>query len=259
MLFSDPTTRGLDLDDPKLTEQRRTILKQKVFLHSIYLEWYKKLIDTLPSGQGACVELGSGAGFITDLVPELITTEILWSPNAKVILDGCVLPFADQSLKAVVMVDVLHHIPSPRNFLSEATRCLKPGGVVSMVEPWVTPWSEWVYKNLHHELFDPEAKAWEFKSSGPLSGANGALPWIIFARDNGIFVHEFPDLYIDVIHPMMPFSYLVSGGLSMRGLAPGWSYSGWRRLERAIENWMPRTAMFALIILRRGTSDVSRN
>jgi hypothetical protein len=32
-----------------------------------------------------------------------------------------------------------------------------------MIEPWVTPWSRFVYNLLHHEPFDPETPSWNFQ------------------------------------------------------------------------------------------------
>ena len=104
---------------------------------------------------------------------------------------------------------------------------------MAMIEPWVTPWSRFVYTRLHHEPFQPETPSWELPTSGPLSGANDALPWIIFARDRIKFEQEFPQWQIEMIKPIMPFRYLLSGGVSLRGLAPGWSFGMWRQLENA--------------------------
>ena len=44
-----------------------------------------------------------------------------------------------------------------------------------MVEPWVSPWSSWVYKTFHHEPFDPKTKKWTFTLKGPLSGAKWCI------------------------------------------------------------------------------------
>jgi hypothetical protein len=49
----------------------------------------------------------------------------------------------------------------------------------------------------------------------------------------------------------MPFQYLVSGGISMRSLAPGYSYSFWRFLEAIIRPWIKDWGMFAFIALRK--------
>ena len=90
-----------------------------------------------------------------------------------------------------------------------------------MIEPWVTPWSRLVYTKLHYEPFDPEMAHWEFPESGPLSGANNALPWILFVRDRDQFEREFPMWSIQSMRPMMPIRYLVSGGVGFRALMPG--------------------------------------
>src|SRR5437588_13069218 len=87
--------------------------------------------------------------------------------------------------------------------------------VLLMIEPWVTLWSRFVYTHLHSEPFDPTAAEWGFPISGPLSGANGALPWIIFARDRTAFETFFPQLVIREVTLMMPLRYLASGGVSM--------------------------------------------
>jgi SAM-dependent methyltransferase len=148
------------------------------------------------------------------------------------------------------MTDVLHHIPDAAAFFREATRCLRPGGVVAMVEPWVSPWSRLIYTHLHHEPFEPEVQRWDFPASGPLSDANGALPWILFERDRKHFEEQFLHLRIRS-PPMMPFRYLVSGGVSMRTLMPGRTTPFWKMLERACQPHMKRLAMFSLISLRR--------
>lgn len=120
-----------------------------------------------------------------------------------------------------------------------------------MYEPWVTRWSRFIYARLHHEPFDPDAASWEFPTTGPLSSANGALPWIVFERDRGRFEREFPQWHLSSVKLTMPFRYLISGGVSMRGLMPSWSFGCWRRLELALAPRMTDLAMFAYIVLRR--------
>ena len=107
-----------------------------------------------------------------------------------------------------------------------------------MIEPWVSAWSRFVYRNFHHEPFLPDASDWTFAESGPLSGANGALPWIVFERDRVTFSGEFRQWRIDSIRPTMPFRYLLSGGVSLRSLMPGWTFGAWRGIERALDPWM---------------------
>lgn len=246
-----PLTRGLDLDDPRTTRQRRLVLAGKPFLRRIYEEWYQALAASLPPPPGALLELGAGAGFLGDFVPGLVRSEVFYTPGIDAVLDGLALPFAAGSLRGIAMTNVLHHLPRPVGFLAEAARCVRPGGVVTMIEPWVTPWSRWVYTRLHHEPFLPEAREWEIAAGGPLSAANGALPWILFQRDRERFERESPAWRVRAIALIMPFRYLVAGGISLRSLAPVASYPLWRGLERALAPWRDQLAMFAHVVLER--------
>lgn len=246
-----PLTRELDIDDPATTQLRHQIIREKPFLRKIYEEWYTGIVAALPEERQRVLELGSGAGFLGDFVPGVMTSDLFYSSNIKFVLSGLELPFADSSLDGIVMINVLHHLPQARKFFAEASRCLRSGGAIVMSEPWVTVWSRMVYKRLHHELFDPVAKEWNFPYSGPLSGANGALPWIIFARDRDQFEQEFPEMRIRSIKPDMPFSYLVSGGVSLRTLMPGWTYRLWRGVEHLLQPVMNYGGMFAQIVVLR--------
>jgi len=120
-----------------------------------------------------------------------------------------------------------------------------------MIEPWVTPWSLRVNSRLHHEPFLPDAKEWSFESEGPLSGANGALPWIVFERDRATFEEEFSELQIERVEPFLPFRYLLSGGVGMRSLMPGFMHPFWMGMERLLSPFRRQLAMFALVVLRR--------
>jgi hypothetical protein len=48
---------------------------------------------------------------------------------------------------------------------------------------------------------------------------------------------------------MMPVSYLLSGGVAMRSLMPGFTYPLWRGMESAIGAMTNAAAMFALIVI----------
>lgn len=242
----------MDVDDPRTTELRLEIIRNKRFLYRLYEEWYDLIRCRLPSVDGPVIELGSGAGFMKERIPGLITTDVIPVEWVDCILpaDGH-MPFGDISLRAIVMTDVLHHMKDARHFFREATRTVKPGGAVVMIEPWLTPWSRFVYRLLHSEPFLPDAKEWELPRSGPLSGANSALPWILFERDRLQFEREFPELLIADIKLFMPFAYLFSGGVSLRSFAPGWAYGPLRTIELALGHMGRWTAMFALIFLIR--------
>src|SRR5438445_12904032 len=103
--------RNRNRDDPQTTNRRHEIISEKRFLRAIYEEWYSLILAHVPNLNESVVELGSGAGFLKDFLPGLITSEIFLCKDIRVVLDGTKLPFARGSLGAIVMTDVLHHIP----------------------------------------------------------------------------------------------------------------------------------------------------
>lgn len=250
-LLAHPATRGLDLDAPETTVLRREIVRGKAFLRAIYEEWYRLIAARLPPPPGEVVELGSGAGFMAEFVPGLITSDVFPVPGVARVVDARSLPFEDGALRGIAMTNVLHHIPQVERFLRECGRCLRPDGRLVMIEPWNTWWSRLVYRRLHHEPFEPGAGDWSFPATGPLSGANGALPWILVQRDRERFEREFPLLRLVETRPLMPLRYLLSGGVSLRSLQPGWMHGLWRGMERLSGPLGRSAAMFALIVVGR--------
>jgi len=249
--LSHPLTRDMDVDDPKTTQLRRNIIQQKIFLRKIYQEWYETIAAAVPSGKGNVVELGSGAGFLGENVPGLITSDRMICPDLSIVFDGCRLPFASRTLKAILMTNVLHHISDAALFFSDAARCVRPGGEIIMVEPWITPWSRLIYTRFHTEPFKPDAEEWRIPDAGPLSSANEALPWIIFYRDRARFERNYPQWHIQEIKPIMPFRYLLSGGISNRSLFPGMLFNFVSKAEDMMKPWFENLAMFATIRLVR--------
>jgi SAM-dependent methyltransferase len=246
-----PEMRGLDLDDPSLTDVRIGIIRRKAFLRKLYEEWYDLLVDARRRAPpGIHVEIGSGAGFLRERMPDVITSEVVRAGDVEVVFSAETMPFGDASLAGIYMVDVLHHIPRPRAFFAEAVRCLKPGGRVAMIEPWNSAWGRFVWQNAHHEAFLPDAD-WELPGRGPLSDANIAAPWIVFVRDRSRFAAEFPELHLSRLSTLMPFTYLLTGGFRLRSLLPGALYGTVRGLERLMTPLNKYLGMFAFIELER--------
>lgn len=250
-LIQHPLTKNLDIDDPQTTDQRKKIIQDKIFLNKIYREWYKHIVKVLPDSSGKILELGSGAGFIREYLPGIILSDIIPCKGISVVLDGTRIPFSNDSLDGIVMTDVLHHIPHPRSFFSEASRCVKNSGRIVMIEPWMTFFSTMVYNYLHPEPMSKTTTEWEFPITGPLSGANIALPWIIFKRDRKHFEREFPQWKILSIELIMPFRFLLSGGFTVISLQPGFLYEFWKFFENIFKCLYPLSAMFAVIVLEK--------
>ncbi|MFI5245429.1 MAG: class I SAM-dependent methyltransferase [Gemmatimonadales bacterium] len=252
-LLQHPLTKGLDLDDPRTTVLRQRIIREKGFLSKVYREWCVRIRDIVPAGPGRVLELGSGGGILREFIPELLTSDVLALPQLDVVATGEALPFGAASLKAIVMTNVFHHVPDARAMLREAARVTRAGGRVVMIEPWNTPWSRLVYRGVHHEPFEPAVRDWALTpGGGPLSAANGALPWIVFERDRRRFEEAFPEWKVASITPFMPLSYVLSGGVSLRVQFPPVTYA----FIRGVEELLPQRlfAMFAIIVLERAST-----
>lgn len=238
--------RGPDLDAPETTIARATLLRRRAYLRRLYARWYRWIAERLPAVAGKVIEIGSGGGFIAEAIPGTITSDVSPLPGVDLVVDARRLPFADGSLRAVVATNAIHHLPDVAAFLEECSRCLAVGGRLVAIEPWPTAWSRFVYRRLHHEPFD-ESRDWTLPPGGPLTAANGALPWIVLVRDRAEFLRRFPGLRILAIEPIMPFSYLACGGLGRAWRLPGWSFD----LMRAVESPLDRLGIFARIVLER--------
>src|SRR5262249_47420449 len=147
---------------------------------------------------GPRVELGSGPGFSRAFIPDLELTDLVKAPWHDREVGAEALPYADASLGALVLFDVLHHVPSPRAFFVEAARPPPPGGRLVMCEPYIGPLSYPVYKLLHEEPVDlgadPLADA-RRDARDPFD-SNQAIPTTLFARSRGrqAFARAFPAL-----------------------------------------------------------------
>jgi hypothetical protein len=99
--------------------------------------------------------------------------------------------------------------------------------------------------------YRPEANEWRFDTSGPLSGANGALAWIVFRRDLGLFQKRFPRLRLEMYRPHSPLRYWISGGLKGWTLVPGTAFPLATSVDRMIARIWPRMSSFVDIEVRK--------
>jgi hypothetical protein len=102
---------------------------------------------------------------------------------------------------------------------------------VCLIEPYSGPLSRLLVRPLHHEPWDDRA-GWTLPASGPMTGANMALPTIVFVRDRAKYDAQFPRLRVERLRYHTIAMYLVSGGVSMRALVPGAAFRPLLALER---------------------------
>ena len=125
-----------DLDDPSTTILREKIMRRKPFLEKLYVDFYLMLQKSVgKENDNRIIELGSGGGFLKEVIPNAVTSDILKLSNVDCIFNALKMPFRDDSIDAFVMIDVLHHLPDPEAFFTEARRTLTRSGKIVMIEP----------------------------------------------------------------------------------------------------------------------------
>lgn len=121
---------NIDLDHPDTTILHAQIIKQNPFLKHWYFKQYTKYkVLIANNSNGNHIEIGSGGGFIKEVIPFVKTSSILPSDKEKgiadLVLDAENLNLGNNSINSFFMLDVFHHLKNPSKFLSEANRCLK--------------------------------------------------------------------------------------------------------------------------------------
>lgn len=113
--------------------------------HQLLVPWIMKEIRKNIGFHGRVLDLGCGAGLLTNQVAKAgyqATGIDISSSSLKVAkardktrtvdyVEGDVynLPFADRSFDVVIATDLLEHVSDPRHVVTEASRVLQPGGL----------------------------------------------------------------------------------------------------------------------------------
>ena len=240
------------IDSVETTIKHRETIQAKRFLHEIYSEHYRFFLRERESTPpGVTLELGSGGGFIRDFIPDAVTSDVVALPGCSLVCSAEAFPFSNSTLSTILMINVFHHIQDVTLFFKESIRCLKPAGKIIMVEPAHTFLSRFIYRNFHHEPFEPQQVDWKLPPGGRLSSANDALPWIVFERDRNRFEQLFPALRITKLQHFMPFRYILSGGVSKPQLLPSWTYPAVQLCEKILTPLNSRIALFMKVVLQR--------
>ena len=128
-LLKMPETKHIknteDFDDVQTTVLHRNIIKKKGFLYKLFLENYgifKENIKDVPDGLK--IELGSGGGFLKEVISDVITSDVLELPDVDKVIFAEKIPYPDESVAVFFLLGTLHHIKDPNKFFSEVNRCL---------------------------------------------------------------------------------------------------------------------------------------
>jgi len=110
---------------------------------------------------------------VTDLTPKMLgVARTFIEENAGdghqtnyVQVDGCAIPFADNSFEIVTCRIAPHHFPDVEKFVAECARVVKPGGTVGIVDQ-IAPFEREPakYLNAFERLRDP-SHVWEYSQA----------------------------------------------------------------------------------------------
>lgn len=119
-----------------------------------------------------------GAGH-TRLHPRMINVDVFPGENIDIVNVGTKLPIQDESIDLVVSQEVLEHVDSPDEYIAEAHRVLRPGGLFYCQLPFVIgyhpgPTDYWRFtKEGMVALFAKQS--WKLKAITPTLGQGSSL------------------------------------------------------------------------------------
>jgi len=257
-LLEEPSLQGLDPDSPEFTEAHRRLVQRKELVRLVFADFCRRSRRAEEryfsgSATGVRVELGSGAGLMKELYPDVITSDVKVLPFVDVVVRGEELPFRDGTVRAIYGINVFHHLSDTEAFFREMIRVVAPGGGCVLIEPYYGPIARVLFKHLFTtESYDLKASSWQRHDRGrPASVANQALSYVILRRDRRLFEARFPELRLVADEPHTHLSYLVSGGVNFRQLVPVSVGRVVGSIERAVPFLNPVFALQHTIVIRR--------
>lgn len=227
-------------------------LLRRVFhnFHRTFLELDRRFFGDTP---GRRIELGAGVCPVRDSDPAVLASDILPAPHLDLVLDAQALDLPDGDLRAIYAKSVFHHLPDPESFFREVLRVVRPGGGAILIEPYYGPAASFLFQRLFtSEGYDKTQAEWRGEQSGPMGGANQALSYLVFKRDRARYERLFPDLPVVYAQPLTGWlSYLASGGVNFRQLAPDFMAGPLAGVEKILSPLRRVLALQWVVVLRR--------
>lgn len=234
--------------------KHREVWNKKKILRDIYEEWYSMIIADLSEVEGPTVELGAGSGNFKEFYPQAISADIEKHDWLDMTFDAHEMPFDNSGVANIVMIDVLHHLADPVRFLHEASRVLKSGGRLIMLEPFPSPFSRIVYKLFHPEpfIYDIDYFSEQNVNEKHPWDSNQAIPYLIFYKHLEKFTKVFDRTFKIVKKEKMSFIlYPASGGFENASMIPQMMVPVFKMIDYKLSILKNQLAFRIYIIIER--------
>jgi ubiquinone/menaquinone biosynthesis C-methylase UbiE len=229
-------------------------------LHYLLSKRIAWINDYLPQEASLIVELGCGMGITREFIrhPALKLTDYAPNPWVDMQADALAMPWRDESVDVLIVINALHHLAYPSLFFKEAARVLKTGGRLLIRDATASLAMRLALLLMRHEgysfLRDP------FDTSVPCNdpqdawSGNNAISDLLFAHPER-FQAEFPSLKIEKQWFEEFLIFPLSGGVTAKKGTVQLPWSVLRLIDRfdnfLVGNWPRLFAFQRNVVLKK--------
>jgi len=215
-------------------------------------ELYQRHIDLFSKSDGPAVELGTGESLLKNSYPDLVTSDIVESPEIDLVVDAHEMPFENDSIGNLTMFNVLYCLQQPLRFFVEAARVLKPEGRLIFTEPYISRFSYPIYKHVHSQYCDLFDNVLRLPGGDSPIKSNQAMPTQLMKYYLEDILKQAPGLNLLSVSFHSSWSYFLTGGRYAKLPIPMKAY----KVLVAIDNrlcrlWGRQLASFMTVVFEK--------